>query len=121
MEDINNFKILIQKMKTHSLLFHFLMKSTTAANYLSNQQKDCYQIPPVILKLFGWTALVLFDESGFLSRYNTQQVVATARVSQSRQNRIFFQFRQTFECFSGFVWSCRRELTTRILIILRKR
>ena len=53
MEDINNFKILIQKMKTHSLLFHFLMKSTTAANYLSNQQKDCYQIPPVILKLFG--------------------------------------------------------------------
>ena len=57
MEDINNFKILNQKMKTRSLLYPIKDEINNCRKLFiesAHKKKDCYQIPfLVILKTFG--------------------------------------------------------------------
>ena len=57
MEDINNFKILNQKMKTRSLLYPIKDEINNYRKLFiesAHTKKDCYQIPfLVILKTFG--------------------------------------------------------------------
>ena len=53
MEDINNFKILIQNENTFFVVLLLYEINNCRKLFIESTKKDCYQIPPVILKLFG--------------------------------------------------------------------
>ena len=87
MEDINNFKIVIQNENILCCTRFGWNQQHCRKLFIESTKKDCYQIP-CYFKTFGWTEKFVFDESGFLSRYNTQQVVS--RVSQYKSNFPFY-------------------------------